>query len=100
MAYSKPVYDYEFSKRDYSRRKNMIMFLASICDQYLYECDKLAPVSTHFSKMGENEKRRYSEAITAVSAWLDEMRELAYGEDGEFYNEEIPNDGERIDCDD
>lgn len=77
---AKPVYDYEFSKRDYNKRKNLLLFLASFCDQFLFEANKLTPVAEKFSKMGENERRRYSESVTAIAVWLESMRELAYGD--------------------
>lgn len=80
MAYSKPVYDYDFSKRDYNKRKSLLLFLASICDQFLFEANKLTPAAEKFSKMSENEKRRYSEAVTAIAVWVDTMRDLAYGD--------------------
>lgn len=75
------IEDFDFSKREYRRRKNLICFLGSIVDQLLYEGNKLAPVAEKFHKMNDNEKRRYTEALTAISVWLENMKDLAYGED-------------------
>ena len=77
------IEDFDFSKREYRRRKHSICFLGSIVDQLLYEGGKLAPAAEHFHKMNDDEKRRYTEAITAIHVWLDNMKELAYGEDAE-----------------
>ena len=81
MKKLKAIEDYDFPKREYQRRKHLIMFLGGVCDQFLHEANKLKPVAENFSKMQDGEKRRYSEAITAISVWLENMRDLAYGED-------------------
>ena len=74
------IEDYGFSQRDFKRRKNLICFLQSICGQFLYEADKLVPLAEYFSRMADDEKRRYAEAVTAISVWLQNMCDLAYGE--------------------